>query len=144
MKRITHAYILAALMALTLGLAFAQDDTDSTEIDVAITDANFIATSPEKENLNDEWIMIANDGDGDVSLEGWTLSDQQNHVYNFQDFVLLSGASVKVHSGSGDDTEEDLYWNRSSPVWNNDGDTATLTDDGGYVVSRYPEESTGA
>lgn len=144
MRRITYACILSALMALTAGLAFAQGGTDNTESNVAITEANFIATSPEKENLNDEWIDITNQGNEDVSLEGWTLSDQQNHTYTFKDFVLLGGASVKVHTGSGNDTEEDLYWNKASPVWNNDGDIATLTDAGGNVVSRYPEEKAGA
>lgn len=144
MKGIEYAYILSALMALTVGLAFAEGGTDSTESNVAITEANFVATSPEKENLNDEWIEITNQGSEDVSLEGWTLSDQQNHVYTFKDSVLLGGASVKVHTGSGNDTEEDLYWNKASPIWNNDGDIATLTDDGGNVVSRYPEEKAGA
>jgi hypothetical protein len=106
MRRVTYAYILSALIALTIGLAFAQGGTDSTESDVAITEANFIATSPEKENLNDEWVDITNQGNEDVSLEGWTLSDQQNHAYSFKDFVLLTGASVKVHTGSGMNPKE--------------------------------------
>ncbi len=144
MKRITYAYILSALMALAMGLATAQGGTDSSESNVVITDANFIAASPEKENLNDEWVEITNQGEEDVSLEGWTLSDQQNHTYTFQGFVLLAGASVKVRTGSGSDTEEDLYWNKATSVWNNDGDTATLTDDGGNVVAMYPEEKAGA
>ncbi len=144
MKRITYAYILSALMALTLGLAFAQGETDISESNVAITATNFIATSPEKENLNDEWIEITNQGEVDVSLEGWTLSDQQNHTYTFQDFVLLAGTSVKVHTGIGDDTEEDIYWNKASPIWNNGGDIATLTDAESNVVARYPEENKGA
>ncbi len=144
MRRVTYACILSALMALTIGLAFAQGGADSSESSVAITNANFIATSPEKENLNDEWIEITNQGEEDVSLEGWTLSDQQNHTYTFQDFVLIAGGSAKVHTGSGEDTEEDLYWNRNTSTWNNDGDVATLTDAEGNVVSRYPEEEAAA
>ncbi|WP_243669020.1 lamin tail domain-containing protein, partial [Methanoculleus chikugoensis] len=48
-----------------------------------------------------------------------------------------SGAGVTVHSGgAGNDTATDLYWGgRGSPVWNNDGDLATLADANGTVVS---------
>jgi hypothetical protein len=116
MKSLTYACILSALMALALGLASAQDGVDSTESDVVITDASMIAPSPEK----------------------------QNHTYTFPDFVLLAGTSVKVHTGSGDDAEEDLYCNRNTPIWNNDGDVAALTDAAGNVVAMYPEEITGA
>ncbi|HSD57897.1 MAG TPA: lamin tail domain-containing protein [Methanotrichaceae archaeon] len=144
MKSLTYACILSALMALALGLASAQGETDSTESNVVITDASMTAPSPEKENLDQEWIEIANQGEQDISLEGWTLSDQQNHTYTFPDFVLLAGTSVKVHTGSGDDTEEDIYCNRNTPIWNNDGDIATLTDAAGNVVARYPEENAGA
>jgi len=144
MKSLTYACILSALMALALGLATAQDGMDSTEGSVVITNANFIATSPEKENLNDEWVEITNQGDEDINLEGWALSDQQNHTYTFQDFILLAGSSVKVHTGMGDDTEEDVYSNKSTSIWNNDGDIATLTDAEGNVVAMYPEENAGA
>jgi hypothetical protein len=144
MKSLIYACILSALMALALGLASAQDGVDSTESDVVITDASMIAPSPEKENLDQEWIEITNQGEEDISLEGWTLSDQQNHTYTFPDFILLAGTSVKVHTGSGDDAEEDLYCNRNTPIWNNDGDVATLTDAAGNVVAMYPEEITGA
>ncbi len=144
MKCLTYACILSALMALAMGLATAQDGTDSAEGSVVITNANFIATSPEKENLNDEWVEITNQGAEDVSLEGWALSDQQNHTYTFQDFVLLAGTSVKVHTGMGDDTEEDVYSNKNTPIWNNDGDIATLTDAEGNVIAIYPEENAGA
>jgi Lamin Tail Domain len=146
MKSLTYACILSALMALALGIAsvHAQGNSDSTESNIAITEANFVATSPEKENLNDEWIEITNQGEEDVSLEGWTLSDQQNHTYTFPDLVLMAGASIKVHTGSGEDTDEDIYCNRNTPIWNNEGDVATLADAEGFVAARYPEENVEA
>lgn len=134
--------LLSILLALSAGLAFAGSESSSTGSKIVIENASFIAHSPEKENLNGEWVEIANTG-ADQSLSGWTLEDQQNHSYTFKDFTLKAGASVKVHTGSGIDTAGDLYWNRSTPVWNNDGDMATLKDASGNIVSRYPEESKG-
>lgn len=132
---------LISLAVLFLGAALA---TGAAESGIAITNANFAATSPEKENLNDEWVEISNLGSADVSLAGWTLEDAQNHTYKFPDFSLKAGGIAKIRTGAGNDTSVDLFWNRSSSIWNNDGDVATLKDASGNVVSSYPEEKKAA
>jgi len=129
---------LITLAVLFLGAALAAGAAESS---IAITNANFAATSPEKENLDEEWVEISNLGTADVSLVGWTLEDAQNHTYSFPDFSLKAGGAAKIRTGSGSDTSEDLFWNRSSSIWNNDGDVATLKDASGNIVSRYPEET---
>jgi hypothetical protein len=113
----------------------------AAESGIAITSANFAAPSPEKENLIDEWVEISNMGSSDVSLAGWTLEDAQNHTYSFPDFSLSAGAKAKIRTGVGNDTSEDLFWNRSSSIWNNAGDVATLKDASGNIVSLYPEDA---
>ncbi len=128
---------LISLAVLFLGAALVQGAAESG---IAITNANFAATSPEKENLDEEWVEISNLGTADVSLAGWTLEDAQNHTYTFPDFNLTASGVVKIRTGMGNDTSVDLFWNRSSSIWNNDGDVATLTDASGNIVSRYPEE----
>jgi uncharacterized surface protein with fasciclin (FAS1) repeats len=71
-----------------------------------------------------------------VNLTGWTITDEgMLHTYVFPPFVLQAGETVTVHTGPGNDTATDLYWGRGSPVWNNDGDIATLADADGKVVS---------
>ena len=139
--RIFAGTLIFSLAVLLLGTALGQEDNSSTDIQIAITNASFVAPSPEKENLNDEWVEISNKGTSDANLTGWTLEDAQNHTYTFPDFSLKAGAKVKIRTGIGDDTSEDLFWNRSSSIWNNGGDTATLMDASGNIVSRYPEES---
>ena len=132
---------LISLAVLFMGAALVQGAAESG---ITITSANFAATSPEKENLIDEWVEISNLGSSDVSLAGWTLEDAQNHTYSFPDFSLSAGAKAKIRTGMGNDTSEDLFWNRSSSIWNNGGDMATLKDASGNIVSRYPEESKAA
>jgi hypothetical protein len=131
---------LISLVVLFLGAALVQGAA-STESGIAIINANFAAPSPENENLDEEWVEISNLGSSDVSLAGWTLEDAQNHCYSFPDFVLEAGANVKVRTGIGSDTAEDLFWKRGSSIWNNGGDVATLKDSSGNIVSSYPEES---
>lgn len=140
-NRILAATLIFSLAVLFLGTALGQEEDISTDSQIAITNASFVAPSPEKENLNEEWVEISNIGSSDADLTGWVLEDGQNHTYTFPDFSLSAGARVKVRTGVGEDTSEDLFWNRSSSIWNNDGDTATLMDASGNIVSRYPEES---
>ncbi len=143
-SRILAGALISTLAVLFLGTLSVQAETNSTEIEIVITNANFQATSPEKENLNEEWVEISNLGSSDANLAGWSLEDAQNHTYSFPNFSLSAGAKAKIHTGIGEDTSKDLFWNRNAPVWNNDGDLATLKDAAGNTVSRYPEEVQGA
>ena len=146
MKHIIFTGMLGILLAImSLGTALAEEENASitartTDLQIAITAANFVATSPEKENLDDEWVEITNKGSSEVNMAGWTLTDAQNHTYTFPDFVLAAGAKVVVRTGEGDDSAENLFWNRSTSIWNNGGDLAVLKDPEGNIVSQYPEK----
>jgi len=143
-NRIYAKAIICAILFLFIGAVLVQGETSSAERKITITNASFVAPSPERENLNGEWIEISNQGESDENLAGWKLEDRQNHTYAFPDFILKAGASVRIHTGVGSDTSEDLYWNRNTAIWNNDGDTATLKDASGEIAASYPEESKGA
>lgn len=41
---------------------------------------------------------------------------------------------MTIHTGSGQDTETDLYWGSGSPIWNNGGDTVIVRHDSGDIV----------
>lgn len=69
-------------------------------------------------------------------MTGWTLQDAAATTYTFPTFTLPCGGIVKVHTDSGTNTATDLWWGRSSAVWNNSGDTATLRD-GATVIDTY-------
>lgn len=87
-------------------------------------------------DLQEEWIAVANADEAAVNLTDWTITDEgTRNTYTFPIFTLSPRADVTVHTGAGNDTTTDLYWGRGSPVWNNDGDIATLTDANGTVVS---------
>jgi competence protein ComEC len=92
----------------------------------------------DNENLTEEWVAIANHGNGTVDLAGWTLGDEAGHTYTFpEDAELASAANLTVHTGEGEDSVEELYWGRSQAVWNNGGDRATLRDAAGGLVDEH-------
>jgi Lamin Tail Domain len=99
------------------------------------------------EKLNEEFVVLENEGTEKVSLAGWSLTDETTtgagrHVYKFPQTVTLSPREkVYVHTGPGEDSFEkgtppkwNLHWGRHSFVWNNEGDTATLFDAEGNKV----------
>jgi hypothetical protein len=101
--KIFAATLIFSLAVLFLGTALGQEEDISTDPQIAITNASFVAPSPEKENLVEEWVEISNIGSSDADLTGWILEDGQNHTYTFPDFTLTAGAKVKVRTGIGMD-----------------------------------------
>jgi micrococcal nuclease len=100
--------------------------------DVTITQIHEDAWGDDGDHLNDEYVTIENTGGDTVDLSGWTVTDEAGKTYTFPSGVSLSpGESVTLHSGSGTDTSTDRYWDAGSPVWNNGGDTVTVSNDGG-------------
>ncbi len=84
-----------------------------------------------------ETVIIANRGRA-VSLAQWTLRDAQGNAFVFPNIYLGSGAELRVHTTSGENTPQHLYWNRETPVWEESGDTAILADDRGVIYAQKP------
>ncbi len=87
-------------------------------------------------SIAEEMVIITNRGQP-VNLEGWTLSDRHDNVYTFPGILLWSNnASVRIHTGFGENTATDLYWKLSEAIWEA-GDKATLADKDGKIIAVY-------
>lgn len=82
-----------------------------------------------------EMVIVQNIGVR-VNVKGWTLADLHGNIYAFPDFVLETNTGVRVHTEAGLDTGADLYWGRTSRIWEAN-DTATLKDRNGTVIDSY-------
>jgi len=94
---------------------------------------------PAGPDLAREHAVLGNPTDTAVDLSGWVLHDaaRRVHRYRFPDLVLAPGATLRLWTGRGADTPQDLYWGRRQAVWNNRGDLAVLLDRQGAEVSRF-------
>lgn len=99
--------------------------------------SQFDAPGNDRENLNGEWVCFTNHGGGPADMTSWWVEDEANHTYTFPPFTLPDGATVRLHTGSGSDTQTDLYWGSGRAIWNNSGDTVFLYDAGGRLVDAY-------
>jgi len=85
-----------------------------------------------------EFVRINNFGGTPQDMANWRLADADGNAYFFPAFTLQPGAQVEVYSRKGDDTDEKLYWDRTSPwpVWNLH-DTAYLYDQNGNLIDSF-------
>jgi micrococcal nuclease len=106
---------------------------------MAIVSVNANPEGPDEDNLNEEYVTLANTGAAAADLSGWTVRDESSqHRYGFPSGTRVApGAQVRVHTGCGADDTNDLYWCAEGPVWNNAGDTVLLLDPSGNVADRY-------
>ena len=111
------------------------------ETGVIIAYVHYNAYGDDRYNLNDEYVIISNNGNTSVNLAGYTLSDEANHTFVFPDFVLEGRGLVTIRTGSGNNTDDELYWGSDYPIWNNDHDTAYLRDAEGELLDTYTWDS---
>ncbi len=79
------------------------------------------------DDVQGEYVRIENKGGVTAVMTGWTLSDDDSHVYNFPSgFSLSPGAAVQVWVKSEANNATNLYWGSAQAFWNNTGDVAYL------------------
>lgn len=105
---------------------------------IIIAYVHYNAKGDDRYNLNDEYVIISNNGNSSVDLSGYTLSDEANNTFVFpQGFVLGKRDLVTIYTGHGENTDRELYWGSDCPIWNNDHDTAYLRDREGNILDTY-------
>jgi LysM repeat protein len=87
-------------------------------------------------DLASEHVFLTRTGDGELSLAGWQLRDEDGNVYVFPQLELFEDGAVNVWTTSGSPTVVDLYWGLQTPVWES-GEKVTLRDDQGDVRATY-------
>ena len=109
---------------------------------IEISEWNYDAEGDDCENPNGEFVEFSNSCSRSCSLDKWKLRDQIGHEYNFTDYTLSGMSELRLFSGSGDDTSEELFWENHgsydvcSAIWNNNGDELFLYDSSGDLVLR--------
>ncbi len=104
-----------------------------------ITRLNANAEGDDRYNLNGEYVRICNISPTDMDLVGFSLSDRAGYTYTFPHAILRPGYTALLFTGKGQNVVEGahqlrLYWGSRYPIWNNDGDSASLRDAQGRVI----------
>lgn len=108
--------------------------------DVRVNDtcSQFDAPGNDHDNLNMEWVCFTNYGGTSADMADWRVRDEYGYNYVFPSFTLGAGASVRLHTGAGTNTQNDLFWGADRAIWNNSGDTVYLWDAAGNLIDEHP------
>ena len=103
----------------------------------------FVRIRPQARTLNGEWVELRNRAQVAVSLRGWSLRNGAGAAYRFGAAAVPAGATVRVHTGRGRETERHRYWQRSGTAWNDVRGRARLHTPGGRLADacRYARVS---
>lgn len=103
---------------------------------VAIVELDADPPGPDGEPGSEERVVLAHTGGRVVDLSGWILRDESSvHRFVVPDGTMIADRATLVITGGCAPAEAtEISW-CTGPVWNNDGDTAFLTEPGGRIVS---------
>ncbi len=101
---------------------------------IAVSEFQWDAAGNDIENLNGEYVSFRNGCGAGINMTEWTLKNSGTRIYKFGKYFLESGRQVKIRSGCGKDSGNELFWCGKKPAWNNNGDALYLRDSQGLLV----------
>ena len=105
-----------------------------------ITTVHANAKGNDRRNPDGEYLRLCNVSDQSVALQGFSVQDAAQHRFIFPSGTLTPGATALLVSGAGKNSERRgqlvFYWG-SGPIWNNDGDSASLFTPSGQRIDTF-------
>lgn len=120
--------------------------TEHYQGDLKITSFHANAIGDDEENLNGEYLRVANISGGPVSLAGYTIAKAAGLTFKLPNVVVPEGYTFTLHTGRGVDQQNPreqirCYLQQDQPIWNNDRERATIYDPFGKVVDWWEHET---
>ena len=133
-----RAHIGKGALAATLALSGCGVQQPAVNDCVYIARVQYDAHGRDNQNLNDEYVVLANGCDEEVDITGWSVRDEDANQYTFPARTLDVKREVCLRSGMDVDSVHNAY-SRSNgrPIWNNDKDTAYVFNELGTLVQKY-------
>ena len=130
--------LVAALMALALPVALAPAADAATVKPLDIVKIQYDPSGKDYSTNSGyvrEYIVLKNTGTKKLTLTGYVIRDNGPQKFTFpKGFAPGAGTSVTIKSGKGKNSSSTLYWNKSSYIWNNTGDTARTYNSKGKLL----------
>lgn len=104
-----------------------------------ILNVHYDAKGNDHQNLNDEYFFIKNISTLKIDFSGWHIEDnEKKHIFCFpQGFTLDPGSSVIIYTGTGENTQNKLYWCHNMAILNNAGDIISIFNSDNLLVNQY-------
>ncbi|MEZ4319018.1 MAG: thermonuclease family protein [Myxococcota bacterium] len=119
--------------------------TDHYQGTLHITSFHANAEGDDRENVNGEYMRVANISEHSVNLLGYKIAKETGLSFDLPDVTVPAGYTVAVHSGHGRHQADpaaqlSVYLGSDVPIWNNDRDRVIIYDKFGKVVDTREHE----
>lgn len=101
-----------------------------------IKSLHYNAKGEDDKNLADEFFIIENICDESVEAENWTVRNTFSS-FSMPEFTIRPLSELKIISGRGESTENEIFLSSDRPIWNNKGDNLYLRDASGSIITSY-------
>ncbi len=81
-------------------------------------------------DLNVEYILIRNQSESSVNLNGWSVVSDNGKSSHLPNLILNKNGAVRLYSKHGTNNVIELYWNSDQALWSS-GDEIMLIDASG-------------
>jgi endonuclease YncB( thermonuclease family) len=103
------------------------------------------AAGDDNQNVNGEYLRLANITTETVDTAGYRLMDVSGNSWTFPSVKVPAGHTVLVKSGKGSSQDDprfqlEIFLGSDTPIWNNDHDVATLLDPQGRTIDTRPSK----
>jgi len=90
-------------------------------------------------DINTERVLLKFTGEGELSMVGWRLEDQDGNRFEFPQtpaLTLFTDGAVYIFTKPGTNSVIELFWGKDQPVWQS-GEVLALLDSEGKVRANY-------
>jgi endonuclease YncB( thermonuclease family) len=101
--------------------AWPISSANTVDYGIVIDAVNFDAPGNDSKNPNGEWIRLRNSSLSEQNLRNWQLNVGPYQLNLLADREIAPGETITVHMGSGKNTDDTVYWGKSSGILANDG-----------------------
>ena len=86
---------------------------------------------------SDEYVEIENKGSNSIDLFNWKLSDSQDHIFIFPNYIIEPGILCRIYTNQVNSESCGFSYESNVAIWNNDKDCATLKNNSDEIVHQY-------
>lgn len=119
--------------------------TDRYQGSVHITSFHANSAGDDRQNVNGEYLRVANVNTEPLNLDGYKITDASGGSWTLPALTVPAGHTVTIHSGVGQHqmspaNQLAIYLGSAEPIWNNERDRATIHDRFGRVMDAREHE----
>jgi hypothetical protein len=98
------------------------------------SDVDIVAIYPDTESLEEERVVLTNHGTETLDATRWQIMNESGNIFVMPEFELDPGQEVAIRTGTGEDTDTDLYRDAEQSQWNPDGGRVRIIDNTSMTV----------